>query len=234
MSWGQFTYSEIDNCLFEHLRRRVVALGYYPDLTLFQPTTPTNVINFNAALAVIKSTKNPINIVGVGAFIDKGQMELNTLYVHRVSKDKGSVAMFDTGLVRTDGLTTPPDANTTYGRVSTKGFTQNVQYEVRFIANNQDNADVLSGIILFALTNGRDYFDIYDLNTGLVVPDKQILLEFVGEQDLNLYEFKEYIYRFTVIDAWIVLGDNLPDGIETIINPNIVPITQIDLNLETD
>lgn len=235
MSWGQFTYSEIDDSIFEHLRRYVVAQGYYPDLTLFVPENTTNRTAFDNALAVIKGTgKTPINTIANGVFANKGEMALNSLYIHRIAKDKGSVAIFDTESVRTDGLNTPPDENTPYARIKTHGFTQNISYEVRFLSNTQVNADLMSAFIHGALTFGIDYFDIFDLNTGNTTPEKQILLEFAGEQDLNLFDYKEFVFRFNVIDAWIVNGDTLPDGVQTIVNPNIVPIKEINLNLETD
>ena len=185
MSVGQFTYQELDDSIFEHIRREVVAQGYYPDLSLYQPTNPTNLLAFNTALDVIKDTKNPINTVGVGAFINKGEVQLNTIYIHRTTTDKGSVSVYDTTPVRTDGLTTPPDASTTYSTISTKGYTQNVEYEIRFVATNQQDADAISNILLLALTMGRDYFSVYDLSTGNVVADKEILLQFVGNQDLD-------------------------------------------------
>lgn len=230
MSWGQFTYKELDNSIFEHIRREVVAQGYYPNLVLFQPTNPTNINLFNTALNTIKGTgKTPINTVGNMVFKDKGEMKLNTLYIHRVSKNKGSIAMFDTQAVRTDGLTTAPNNSTTYSVIESKGFTQDIQYEIRFVSKTQADTDLMSNIIQLALTFGRDYFNIYDLDTNSIVPNKQMLLEFEGEQDLNIFEYKEIIFRFSVLDAWIVTNniEGLPDGVSQSTNQSIVPITNI-------
>lgn len=232
MSTGQFTYRELDDSFLNHIRLQVVAQGYYPDLYLYQPN---NTSGFNAALDTIKSSgKQPINVIGVGSFIDKGEMSLNTIYIHRLSSDKGSVSIFDTTVIRTDGLTTPPNASTTYSKIKTQGYTQNVSYEVRFIANNQDNADLISNIIHLALTMGRNYFSIYNIDTGLVVDDKLMLVEHNGMIDLDIYEYKEYVFRYTVIDAWIVTGDTYPDGVESVDTQTIVPITDIRLDLETN
>lgn len=232
MSTGCSTYQEVDDAVFEHLRREVIAQGYYPDLTLFQPENPANRTAFRVALeAIVTGGKTPINTVGNGVFAGKGEMKLNTMYIHRVSTTKGSIAVFDIESVRTDGLTTPPDANTTYERIATQGFTEDIEYEVRFVADTQANADLISNIIALAIKFKR-YLDIFDLSTGLVVPDKKLLLEFVGSQDLDLFDFKEFVFRFTALDVWVVTGSTLPNGTQTVVNPNIVPIIQIDDELE--
>lgn len=232
MSTGQFTYRELDDSFLNHIRLQVVSQGYYPDLYLYQPN---NTAGFKVALsAIINSGKTPVNIVGVGSFINKGEMQLNTIYIHRLSSNKGSVSVFDTGVIRTDGLTTPPNASTTYAKISTKGYTQDVLYEIRFIANSQDNADLISNILHLALTMGRNYFDIYDIDTGLIIPEKQMLVQHEGMTDLDVFEFKEYIFRYTVVDSWVVTGSTYPDGVESIDTQTIVPIIDIDLDLETN
>lgn len=233
MSTGQFTYRQLDDSFLNHIRLQVVAQGYYPDLYLYQPQTPTTEIAFKVALDSIKTGgKTPINVVGVGSFINKGEMLLNTIYVHRLSSDKGSVSVYDTGVVRTDNLTTPPNANTTYSKIQTQGYTQNISYEIRFISNNQDNADLISNILHLALTMGRNYFDAYDINTGLIIPDRLLLVEYNGAIDLDVFEYKEYVFRYTVIDAWLVTGDSYPDGVESIDTQSIVPITDIQMDLD--
>ena len=232
MSTGQFTYRQLDDSILNNIRLQVVAQGYYPDLYLYQPQTPATEAAFKVALDSIKlSGKQPINVIGVGSFINKGEVLLNTIYIHRLSSDKGSVSVFDTGSVRTDGLSTPPNANTTYAMVSTKGYTQNISYEIRFVSDNQDNADLISGILHLALTMGRDYITAYDIQTGLVIPDRLLLLSHDGATDLNVFEVKEYIFRYTVIDAWLVTGDTYPDGVESLDSQVVVPITDIELNL---
>jgi hypothetical protein len=226
MSQGEFTYQELDDSILEALRLQVIAAGYFPNLRSFQPQSPANVTAFEAAKTAILGTgKQLINVVGNGIPQKKGEVESNTLYVYRAGGAKGSVAVHDVGHIAT---------GPTFARVKTSGATQNIAYEVRFVAADQSYADIMAALVIRALGHDKDYYPIYNITTGAVVPNKLMFLEFTGAVDLNVFEFKEMVYTFRVVDAWIIAGDGLPDGVQTIINPNIVPITTINGTISTE
>lgn len=227
MSIAAVTYRELDDSIQEMIRAKVVSAGYFPDLRSFQPQSPANVAAFEAAkAAIISGGKELIDVIGNGIPKKKGEVLMHTIYINRTGNNKGSVSIFDEASIDTGGGN--------FQRVKTHGATQNVTYEVRFVADRMDYAQIIKAIIEDALGSDKDYYPIIDIETGIVDPERVMLLEFTGSDDVNYFDYKEYIFTFNVLDAWVVSSSNFPNGVQTITNPNIVPITEIEVTLDTE
>ena len=85
------TFDEIERAVFEVIRKKIVSLGYLPDIALYQPTD--DVAGYEAAKKAIRdSGKKIIDIKGVGDPKARGELDYNSIFINRGDIADGSLA----------------------------------------------------------------------------------------------------------------------------------------------
>lgn len=196
----------IDRAIEWTLRDVVISKGYWPDQRTF--ITNDDEAGFNAALAALTQR---IDVFGVGNYKDREQLLKNNIIIDR---DNG----IGDGMV---GHSFPYrfdlNPNKTYKKVYVGEGSSNVEYEIRFVADDVNLDRVINMIVQEAIGKRKQ---IFGMNDDFTWKEESFYIERNGPAvDLSDKDFLERVFRFVVKD--VILDE------EKTTQNNIPPIKSI-------
>jgi len=146
------TFDEIERAVFEVIRKKIVSLGYLPDIALYQPTD--DVAGYEAAKKAIRdSGKKIIDIKGVGDPKARGELDYNSIFINR-----GDIADGSLGFKCTNFYEKIVEGEETYFNVyENASGTVDIEYQIGYITDDV-NYDRLIQSILFNSLRKKNYF----------------------------------------------------------------------------
>ena len=184
------TVENIDRSIFEALRLQAVALGVLPDQAIYPDTEP-GLAAWTAANEALGT--NLVSVYGVGSSIQKGEMLTTMIIVENKTITPGSVGAWGTQYIGdTVGDSLELRENPSQ--------TNNIQYQIRYIATNGAQGRVCAQIIMNALGNKKF---LYGLNQDLTYTEDEFLIERQSEENLDGIGFVERVARYIVKDCVI-------------------------------
>lgn len=198
---------ELDRTLFEIIRKRIVELGYLPDINDF--TKPQD---YKRAKQVIIDSKGfCIDLHGVGTPAARGEVLVCDITIDRMDIEAGTLGGSPSTQYRkkVDGF---------YQKERTVAMSSNVDYEIRVVTNAVATERIILGM-MYDLFNHRAYYPVADMYRT-EDDDRFLLFMSGGEQDVSSTDVRERLLKYTVSDVW--LGSN------KIILDNIPPMTSVD------
>lgn len=216
------TVSDIDNGIYEKLRKETVRLGYLPDIALYQPPNPANEAAYEAARqAIINSGKEIIEVFNVGNSDDRDGITKNKIIVDRSAPEKGNISFHNVEKLVPVG--DPEDPATKYKKVKLPAFSYFITYQITYICVKSKYDYIIQDILRKALLNFT-YLKGYDDNGTELSEGFNIM--YMTTIDQSDAKFVERIYRFRVGE---VILDNYEEEDEYILQSNISQITDIDV-----
>lgn len=219
MSYG-VTREEIERTIYRNLVEIAANNGYAVD-TLGK-TKPV----VEAERAAVKSAKGGIvDLFSIGTTQQRGLKGNNGIYVNLRQFNAGSVAHWEDTEIRQD----PNDPNI-YSQVQVTEGMRNLLYDVRSVTSGSQFDRVCGDIIYGGLCQtfvGR-YIPVVLDDYVTRDPERRILVQFSGSQEIKSSDFLERLYTFTVMDVWLK-GEFGFFGDTTVYN-GIVPLTKVCAN----
>lgn len=199
------TLEEIDRTLYNIIRKRLVELGYLP-----------NIEDYDTEKAYIKAKKDiedekgfVIEIHGVGTPEARDESR-----VCEITIDRKDVAVGDLGAYPAHQFKKQSDGKFTKELIPP--MNSDVVYEIRVFTNSVAKERIVTEI-LYGLFNHRFYYAIteeYNEND-----DKTILVVSGGDVDVSSTDVRERVFRYIVEGVWL--------GSPTIVRRDIVPMTSV-------
>ena len=187
----KLTLQQVDNSIFEALRLRIVAAGYFPDEAAFLPADTSG---FEAAKQTIRdSGKRLIELFNTGSRKATGKRNNNAVIIRRMPKRAAStgtspqVEYSDKGGGRFDKLITT-------------GSKYDLTYQITYNCDLEEDGDVIEQFLVEAF-GGRKFIPAIDSNGDQIGNGEFFLLQ-AGSINTDSTKFIErgYIYSVWNID----------------------------------
>lgn len=212
--------SDIDNGIFESIRKEIVRKGYLPDINDFLPSTPENEDLWEAALTSIRTSgKQIINVFNVGDSDDRDAIDKNKIIVDRLIPEKGNIGLHCVQELIASG--DPEDEETFYKKVSPPPYTYFINYQVTYICKKTKYDYILAEIIRKAVQN---FTFLKGYSDEGIETAEGFNIRYINTIDTSGEDFIEKMYRFKVGE--VILDDYKTED-AFIIENNIPQITDI-------
>lgn len=195
------TYTELDNMLFETLRRAVVGAGYLPDIINYQSgTNAENAAAYKAAKVTLRDSIGVLTeVFGVGSFEAKGEKAINKIVIVRGNKSVGSIGGWPaTQYDVTNGF--PLNSGSLFKKSFLPDNSNDVIYQIKLITNDSNWDNALSAIIDNVIPQKRFLFTVD--NTGNYTT-KAVLILSMGDNNISAFNFIERTYKFIIKDVFL-------------------------------
>jgi hypothetical protein len=195
-----FTRSEIERTITERIRLRAVALGYLPDVMLFQG----NLAGYEAARqAIIAGGKEIVDIFGVGSLDNRGEKFYNRIFLNLRQYNNGTVSHWgESSYVETQSVPSP-----LYSREQVYGSTRSLIYDIRSVCGgvNATEYDRLClDMIMGSLTTSNVGFYLPVLKPDMTFDNtRRFGIRFAGSNEIKTTAFFERLMSFEVFDVWL-------------------------------
>lgn len=207
---AELKYIDIDRTIYENLRIKTVNAGYLPDIDSFERTQQGKQQWLNALQNVENEKGFIIDIFGVGASIDRGELATCRMIVMRLEGKNGTLQ--NTEYQNTEGG---------YRKVAVK-YSRNLSYEIRTICRTAEQEQLLNDIVESAFSGVFKYLPV---NSGRGLPSTLGFKIFrMNDYNVTVYDHIERRFTYSVKDVFID-SNSENDAI------TIVPITSIDFIL---
>jgi hypothetical protein len=217
-----FKLEQIDRAIELAIRRVVIMLGYWPDQELFEGDDA----GFEEAKqAIVASGKPLIKVYGTGSPDARGELDANNIMI-----DRKVVGFGDKGHAQAFFYESYPDENglQVYRQLKTAEVTNDIQYEVRFLADDIELDRVIIQIIMIALSN-RMYLKGVKDDLSRTVDGFWIMAEGTPV-DLSGENYLERLWRYIVKDVIITPTEVVAERISRIENIEVVMEVSKDQN----
>jgi hypothetical protein len=203
----RFTLEQIDRAIEWAIRDEVIAKGYWPNQRGF--LISGDEAGYTTALDNLSVR---IDVFGVGGYKDREQLKKNNIIIDRADGIGDGMMSFSlTDIVR--------NPNGTYKKVDVGQGSNNIEYEIRFVADDVFLDRVINTILLNAFNRRKEIFGV---NSDLSLTTHSFFIERNGPAvDLSDKDYIERVYKYIVRDVFI--------GDEKIVEDNIPAVTQIKL-----
>lgn len=208
-----FTYDELDRTLFEYIRKRIVEIGYLPDVTLYANATLYDAAK--VSLRNAKPQKQLIDIFGVGSADDRDELTSNKITINRTTENSGNLGgggfeYIDLG--NNSGFTKQyiPESST------------DITYEIRLNAINTYHERIMSDALNKVF--GKTRFLKVVNPDGTINPNKAFEIVFLNKIDTSAMSF--LMKTITLRTAGVFLSAD-----SNIIDAPIVPLNTIEFGL---
>lgn len=176
MSDYRLTQGEVDNGIFEVLRKAIVAAGYLADVALYDVSTDAGLTAFNTANdAIVTGGKQLINIFSVGMYSSRGLLQTNNIVIDRAMPKPASTG---TGIAYDYD---PVPGQDRFSKTKLADTKFDISYTVTYFTMSTTYADIIEDIIRRAL-------GIRKLITGIkedTTESNKFWLWYKTEQDLS-------------------------------------------------
>jgi hypothetical protein len=213
----------IDFSLYEHLRRRLVELGYLPDVSVFDPE---DVAGYEAAkAAIVASGREVVEVFPVGFSRTRGEMQTHRIVINRADRLPGNVGY---GQNREFVPQYDADGNLVgYNAYDSAGTSEQLQYEFRLVSQgeNQPFYDRLMSDLVLTVFSNLGHVELFDADTLQLMPGGYMLLQKANEPDVGYVEVGERVVRYYVQDVATITPRAVPD------RQGVSPLKRIDLSI---
>jgi hypothetical protein len=209
-----FKLEQIDRAIELAIRRVVIMLGYWPDQELFEGDEE----GFEEAKQdIIDSGKQLIRVYGTGSPSARGELDANNIMVNRKA-----VGFGDKGHAQTFFYESYADENglQVYRQLKTAEVTNDIPYEIRFLADDIELDRVISQIIIMTFSN-RVYLKGVNDDLSRTVDGFWVMAEGTPV-DLSGEDYLERLWRYIVKDVIITPTDVVAERISRIENIEVV------------
>jgi hypothetical protein len=217
-----FKLEQIDRAIELAIRRVVIMLGYWPDQEMFEGDE----VGFEAAKqAIIDVGKPLIKVYGTGSPDARGELDANNITIDRKAVGFGdkahAQAFFYQNYIDEDGVAV-------YRQLKTAEITNDIPYEVRFIANDIALDRIISQIILIAFSN-RMYLKGVNEDLSRTVDGFWIMAE-GNPVDLSDENYLERMWRYVVKDVIVTPNEVVAARVARIENIEVAVDVSADEN----
>ena len=196
---------QLDRSMYENMRLAIIAAGYIPDRAAY--ATPALYKAAKVSLKASLADHQLIEIFGVGTSAARDEKSINTIFIKRVTEGIGDIGAY--------GVTkfVPKDVNgvTKFDKERYPSSTQDIVYEVRFVANTVKFERIIVGLI-YKVFGTKKYIPLY-LNSGSLDSETVLCLK-QGDSDVSSTDVKEKVYQFVLQDIWVeefeTVKENIP------------------------
>jgi hypothetical protein len=207
---AELKYIDIDRTIYENLRIKTVNAGYLPNIDSFERTQQGKQQWLNALQNVENEKGFIIDIFGVGASIDRGELTTCRMVVMRLEGKNGMLQ--NSEYENTEGG---------YRKVKVK-YSRHLSYEIRTICRTAEQEQLLNDIVESAFSGVSKYLHV---NSGRGLPSTLGFKIFrMNDYNVTVYDHIERRFTYSVKDVFID-SNSENDAIA------IVPITSIDFTV---
>jgi hypothetical protein len=219
-----FTLDQIDHALEWVLRDAVIAAGYWPDQRALLAAGATDA-DFAAAKAAILAAGRPLmEVLGVGPWQDRGELNGNNLVLSRGPDGRGSYGISQPIVYE---QIDPLDKRAGYRELLLAREPQRLRYEVRFVSDDVDMDRVGTQLWLTCFGVPTYYRGI---NDDLTKMKEGFEVMRVGDGvDMSSDKYIERVWRFDVLDVVLIPArqlDTVPAAVELGVNLSVGPVAQ--------
>lgn len=209
-----FEIEELDRALFNHLRRKVVELGYLPNVEDYQYTGGSK-----AYAEDKKALDNCIEIFGVGGAESREERKAHKIVLNRKSSAVGSLG----GFPATEFVPYKVGDETKFRKQYLPDSNKDIVYEIRGITNSTTFERIIYSIIYSVFGTRRYLKSFKNLSEE---NDKVFLITSTGDVDVSSAELRERLFSFVLRDVWVeeptLIRDNIPQLTTVIMKPQFV------------
>lgn len=213
----------VDRGIYEQLRKKVVALGFLPEITNYNSQDA-----YAAAKVTLRESlvdKTIIDVFGVGSSQSRQEKTDSKIVIDRVGLKESSTITYG-------GTKYYKNQDDTFTKVKLPDTPYDVDYEIRIISTTAKMDRILNNIVLSVCGSTGKYIPMMD---GVVQSSTDgFLIKFNGSVDITKDVFIERVFRITAQEVWLVeeevLKSNVPMLIEVI--ADIIPVVNV-VELET-
>jgi len=154
---NRVTLQEVANGIYEVLRLELVKRGLLPDFPSYPDAAAY--LTAKAALRVTLQAagKNLIEVVNTGSPEEREGTTVNTFYINKKEQNPGSIGG---GKFSMEDYIDPVDEKRKFQKVRQPSRTKDINYEVRFKAEDQETENVMEEILGLVLGE-RQYLKTY-------------------------------------------------------------------------
>lgn len=207
---AELKYIDIDRTIYENLRLKTVNAGYLPNIDSFERTEQGKQQWLNALHGVENEKGFIIDIFGVGASIDRGELTTCRMIVIRLDGKNGTLQ--NTEYEATIGG---------FNQVTVK-YSRTLTYEIRVICRTAEQEQLLNDIVESAFSGVSKYLTV---NSGRGLPSTLGFKIFrMNDYNVTVYDHIERRFTYSVKDVFI---DSNSESTAVAISP----ITSIDFTV---
>lgn len=220
----QFSLSQIDRSLYNHLRMGLVYAGMLPDISDFIGTGDND--SYQMARTAIKQHEEVtgiplIDIFGVGTGESREAKTDNKLILNRSTVVSGSIGSNYTSRMEKDGNKWVKKRN--------NDSTIDITYEIRTLADKTAYDRQLTEMVFGILGTSRFLYAFQDYD--LPENKRMFYVEYGGDVNVSaVADTIERMYRITVRDVFLAPFEKLQgtgSAGDTVIRKDIVPLTSV-------
>lgn len=205
----------VDRGIFEQLRKKVVALGYLPDITNY--TTEEAYADAKVTYRENRADKTIIEVFGVGNSQSRQEKTDSKITVDRVGLKESTTITYG-------GTKYYKNQDDTFTKVKLPDTPYDVDYEIRIISTTAKMDRVLNSIVLSVCGSTGKYIPLI-LPTGEQSSTDGFIIKFNGSVDISKEVFIERVFRITAQEIWILD--------EEVIQTDVPMLVEVDVNMFT-
>jgi len=203
--------ANLDRTVYEHLRLKLVSLGYLPDILVHNTEA-----SYQAAKAAIRASgKEVIELMSIGSDEAKDGKTICKIVIEQ--QDISPSQNLGGGTSYFESYT--HNNNPLFRKKRLPSNPMVVQYRVKTVSNSTSYDRIMLSAIFDALGSGVKYLKVFGTTSFMTA---EVPLFFSGRGGLNRKGFIEKVYSFTFDNVWLS-AETLKEG--------IVPLTSINFNL---
>lgn len=187
-------YIDIDRTIYEQLRQKTVVSGYLPNIINYPSTVQgkSNWLNDRKNTEISKGFI--VDVFGVGASMDRGELITCRIIVSRLESRNGNI---------TSSMYEPSDLG--FRRLVTK-YSRDITYEVRIIARTAEQEQLLNDIVESAFSGTQKWILV---NSGRnLQSNAAFLISRENDYNVGAYDHIERRYTYSVQDVFIDTGND--------------------------
>lgn len=212
-----FQLKNIDRAIEWALKDAFIEAGYWPDQRTYDANN--DLAGFKADLNARRANKVPtVDVFGTGNYTDRGQLQANNVIIERKDMPKGSIGFaypYQTVL----------QPNKTYSKFKTPEGTNNIGYEIRFVAFDVEMDRAINEIIKKVFDTRKFIYgindDVSNMTEGFWIFESGTPIDISGK------DFVERIYMYHASDVVIESGNNVVQAnippLKTLYGPTMNP-----------
>lgn len=204
-------YIDIDRTIYEQLRQKTVDASYLPDITAYPTTRQGKESWLSDRLSIVSEKGFLVDVFGVGASIDRGELASCRILVQRLDSKNG-------------------DLTSSRYESSESGFrkliikkSRDITYEIRIIARTAEQEQLLNDVVESSFSGSVKQILV---NSGRNLPtDSKFTIRRQNDYNVGAYDHIERRYTYSVQDVFIGSDDNS--------DVTVVPIRTIDFTVNS-
>jgi hypothetical protein len=191
---------QVDRAIYEYLRRKVVVLGFLPDITNYETEEEYNAARATRSASLNNNGLKMVDVYGTGSWENRGEKTDSKIIVERrdISSGKTGFSGVSEYVPNVSELTNEIE---NYSKVKMPDKTANIEYEVRYVTTTVKMERILLDIIDSVFGKGTKV--IYGVDEDGSFIKESFPLVYNGGVDVSNREFIEGFARFTAEEVYL-------------------------------